>query len=530
MSRAMTKNPKRKSEEEIKSEEAVKSEEEESYVRLLKKWKPKSKIGKFLLGLLLAIIPILVVLHGTGVIDLIKTSAEFYHHFVPVYEVDLNFPEGTNVFNKDQQIVASVAVKRNGEIFGGLGKCLWQIDEGEVRSETCPSYSFSPVDPAIKFNATQPEHKVLVTVKSDSGAVLDKPKSVGFRVRNFDTPKIDLDRSLGSPPILYLREPVKLSINLKGVAPADIQACHWVASAGVITPGPGCTATYTAPASLKAPPGPMSADITAAADITNWPNVPAAPLTLRIIAPAENIFQYILEASARMSPVIFQQAQSRVTSDLGKLQAQDGYLGIRTLEAAGQAPCSLAPPLIPLDSIDTGAKDKIDGVRQGNTTNVSIDAAWAQSIDDYTRFRAGHSLQNPHYFLVTLTAGGETCSRADPVAELGRLNITIANAKLDRDWRSHKLLTFTLVTNLLPDWERARNSKEYREGEAVLILSDEPSVIAISLNAISQLGSRDPAQIKEACQTLVKVLTEQKDERGQARVSQSCSDIQNAIR
>ena len=321
--RAVTRSSKPKSEE-----------EKPSVVAWLNNLHPKNKIGRFIVGTLVAIMAILFFLHETGLVELGKTFTEAYHYFAPVYEVDVNLSGGTNVFNKDQRIVAGVAVKRNGENFWDLGKCLWQIDEGDVRSDTCPSYSFSPGDPAIKFNATQPEHKILVTVKSDLGAVLDKPKSVGFRVRSFDTPKIDLDRALGSSPTLYLREPVRLSINVKGAAPADIQACHWAASAGEITPGLGCTATYTPPAGLKAPPDPISADITAAADITNWPNVPAAPLTLRIIAPAENIFQYILEASPRMSPEIFQQARLRVTSDLSKLRAQDGYLGASERRAA----------------------------------------------------------------------------------------------------------------------------------------------------------------------------------------------------
>jgi hypothetical protein len=84
-----------------------------------------------------------------------------------------------------------------------------------------------------------------------------------------------------------------------------------------------------------------------------------------------------------MSPAIFQEAEARIKSDLDSLRAQDGYLGIRTLGADGQARCSPSPPLVPLDSIDPAVKDKSRPPSNGIGTNGTVPAliaAWTSRI------------------------------------------------------------------------------------------------------------------------------------------------------
>jgi hypothetical protein len=459
-----------------------------------------------------------------------ESIAKFYHVFVPVYETKLTLDgtgssNGPVVVNADQGLFASARATSNGAEYD-IFRCSWQLDGLVLDEHNCGRWYLRPGDPSAQLDLSKNVHEISVT--PEHGFWLWKPPASEprqFQVRPFATPKVEIRSP--DEPTLYLGETAKIAYSARDPkAPAPWQ-CTWLpVDAGAVKPADAdsCVGEYRAPDRLKKPPEPFDVDISAAAVMGKWPNVKAEPLKMHVVAPQEHVYHYVLETSTRMQPPLFEAARKRILDDLAGLKARSGYLGL--ISFGGPAGCMLEKASIPLGPIDLDAAPKtIGALAVGAPDAAPLTAAWARAIDEYDRFKRDRNLQDPRYWLVTLVAGNDSCRPTNPAGQLRILNGTIAGKNFQNDWRLNRLITFTIVTKDLALWRPALGSSEYRDGNAILVLSDDADVIQSVLNSLANLNSPSKAEVDRACRNLVTRVAANSDERGQARMAAVCRTI-----
>lgn len=144
---------------------------------------------------------------------------------------------------------------------------------------------------------------------------------------------------------------------------------------------------------------------------------------------------------------------------------------------------------------------------------------------------APYAAPDARFHLVVITGGQDNCGADDISTTFSRLRALISKSAFDQTWFNYKFLTFTIGIAFSETEQTqmisARNSTEYAEYPHFLIVVREEQLLDRALGTLSRLSSSELDERRIACADLVRISSEQQDERSATKMRRLCASIIN---